>query len=108
MPWTKVQADEAGRPGTFGATGEKHRGLSYREAIREAQAQALERDARVFLIGEGIDDPGGVFGTTVGLKEQFGLDRVLDSPIAENGMTGVAIGAAMTGMRPVFIHMRVD
>lgn len=107
MPWTKVQADEAGRPGIFGAVSGARRELSYRDAIREALAQALERDARVFLIGEGIDDPGGVFGTTVGLKERYG-DRVMDMPIAENAMTGVANGAAMTGMRPVMIHMRVD
>jgi pyruvate/2-oxoglutarate/acetoin dehydrogenase E1 component len=84
------------------------RELSYREAIREALWQALERDDRVFLIGEGIDDPGGVFGTTAGLRDRFGPERVMDSPIAENGMTGVSIGAAITGMRPVFIHMRVD
>src|SRR5512139_1566403 len=108
MPWTKIQADEAGRPGTFGSPDAAQRELSYRDAIREAHVQALERDPRVFLIGEGIDDPGGVFGTTVGLAERFGRDRVMDIPIAENAMTGVAAGAAMTGMRPVFIHMRVD
>jgi len=108
MPWTKIQADEAGRPGIFGAPSGSVRELTYRDAIREALAQALERDKRVFLIGEGIDDPGGVFGTTVGLKDRFGGDRVMDMPIAENGLTGVANGAAMTGMHPVMIHMRVD
>ena len=108
MPWTKIQADEAGRPGIFGNTGTATRELTYRDAIREALAQALERDERVFLMGEGIDDPGGVFGTTLGLAGRFGTGRVMDVPIAENAMTGVAIGAAMTGMRPVFIHMRVD
>jgi len=108
MPWTKVQADEAGRPGIFGAETSQLRELSYRDAIREALLQALDRDKNVFLIGEGIDDPGGVFGTTVGLVDKYGRDRVMDSPIAENAMTGVAAGAAMTGMRPVFIHMRVD
>lgn len=108
MPWTKIQADEAGRPGIFGSAASNTRELSYRDAIREALAQALERDPRVFLIGEGIDDPGGVFGTTAGLMERFGRDRVMDMPIAENGLTGVANGAAMTGMHPVLIHMRVD
>lgn len=108
MPWTKIQADEAGRPGIFGAAAGATRELSYRDAIREALSQALERDKRVFLIGEGIDDPGGVFGTTVGLKDKFGRDRVMDMPIAENGLTGVVNGAAMTGMHPVLIHMRVD
>lgn len=108
MPWTKIQADEAGRPGIFGAEKSTSRELSYRDAIKEGLQQALERDAKVFLIGEGIDDPGGVFGTTVGLAQRFGKDRVMDSPIAENAMTGIAAGAAMTGMKPVFIHMRVD
>src|SRR5512138_3820324 len=108
MPWTKIQADEAGRPGIFGAPAGTMRELTYRDAIREALSQALERDQRVFLIGEGIDDPGGVFGTTVGLVDRFGRDRVMDMPIAENGLTGIASGAAMTGMKPVLIHMRVD
>ncbi len=109
MPWTKIQADDSRRPEIFGAGGGVgQRELSYRDAIREAQAQALERDPRVFLIGEGIDDPGGVFGSTLGLAEQFGRERVMDMPIAENGLTGVVSGAAMTGMKPVLIHMRVD
>lgn len=108
MPWTKIQADDPNRPKVFGSEDHPLREITYREAIREALAQALEIDKRVFLIGEGIDDPGGVFGTTIGLKERFGPDRVMDIPIAENGMTGVTIGAAMAGMRPVFIHMRID
>lgn len=108
MPWTKIQADESRHPVVFGAEGSSLRQLSYRDAIREALSQALDMDERVFLIGEGIDDPGGVFGTTVGLVDRYGRQRVMDSAIAENGMTGVAIGAAMSGMRPVFIHMRVD
>lgn len=108
MPWTKIQADDSRKQVAFDRSGGALREISYRDAIKEALTQALETDPRVFLIGEGIDDPGGVFGTTLGLKDVFGAERVMDSPIAENGMTGVAIGAAMTGMRPVFIHMRVD
>lgn len=108
MPWTKIQADDSRRAVRFGGGERPARELSYREAIREALWQALETDRSVFLIGQGIDDPGGVFGTTAGLRDKFGPERVLDCPIAENGMTGVAIGAAITGMRPVFIHMRVD
>ena len=109
MPWTKLQADDVrGREMfTSSATGGQ-RELSYRDALREAQDQALERDPRVFLIGEGIDDPGGVFGSTAGLVEKYGRGRVMDMPLAENGLTGIAAGAAMTGMRPVLIHMRVD
>ncbi|MDF1552810.1 MAG: transketolase C-terminal domain-containing protein [Deferrisomatales bacterium] len=84
------------------------REITYREAIREALGQALELDRRVFLMGEGIDDVGGVYGSTLGLAKRFGPERVMDTPIAENGMTGVAVGAALAGMRPVFIHMRAD
>ncbi|TAN42100.1 MAG: alpha-ketoacid dehydrogenase subunit beta [Nitrospirae bacterium] len=108
MPWTKLQADDSRSEVVFHQARLSQREITYREAIKEALTQALEMDPNVFLIGEGIDDPGGVFGTTVGLKEKFGKDRVMDSPIAENGMTGIAMGAAITGMRPVFIHMRVD
>jgi pyruvate/2-oxoglutarate/acetoin dehydrogenase E1 component len=108
MPWTKIQADDSRKMVSFGHAGDDLRELSYRDAIREALSQALETDPSVFLIGEGIDDPGGVFGTTIGLKEKYGADRVMDSPIAENGMTGIAMGTALAGMRPVFIHMRVD
>ena len=68
----------------------------------------MEKDERVFILGEGVDDPGGLFGSTSGLHKKFGKGRVMDIPIAENGMTGVAIGAAMAGMRPIFVHMRMD
>jgi acetoin:2,6-dichlorophenolindophenol oxidoreductase subunit beta len=105
MPWTKVLIDKADFDDTLGKQG--LRGLSYRDALREAQRQLLESDPSVFLIGEGIDDPGGVFGSTTGLHTRF-PGRVLDMPIAENGLTGIAVGAALTGMRPIFIHMRVD
>lgn len=108
MPWTKLLADDVARPDIFRKGDHSHREISYREAIREALTQALEMDRNVFLLGEGVDDPGGIFGTTLGLKERFGAERIMDLPIAENGMTGVAIGAAIAGMRPVFIHMRVD
>lgn len=107
MPWTTVQADKRPPAEPFGSNG-KEREISYRSAIREALDQALSLDPRVFLIGEGIDDPGGVFGTTAGLATAYGPKRVMDMPLAENGLTGVAAGAAMTGMRPVLIHMRVD
>jgi pyruvate dehydrogenase E1 component beta subunit len=105
MPWTKVLIDKADFEDTLGKQG--LRGLSYRDALREAQQQLLESDPSVFLIGEGIDDPGGVFGSTTDLHKQF-PGRVLDMPIAENGLTGIAMGAALAGMRPIFIHMRVD
>lgn len=107
MPWTRIEQQYHGLLPTAPGLPRASRILSYQEAIREALTQALEADPAVFLLGEGIDDPGGVFGTTSGLKARFGA-RVLDTPIAENGMTGVALGAALAGMRPVAIHMRVD
>ena len=106
MPWTKAYFDEPDVEHTLAEQG--LRALSFRDAIREALSQALETDPRVFVLGQGVDDPGGIFGTTLGLKEQFGAGRVMDIPIAENGLTGVAIGAAVAGMRPVFVHMRMD
>lgn len=84
------------------------RNLSYRNALLEAQRQLLRTRPEVYLLGEGIDDPGGVFGSTLGLAAEFGPERVIDTPIAENGLTGIAAGSAMCGMRPVFIHMRMD
>ena len=84
------------------------RELTYAEAIREGFATALERDPRVFLMGLGVPDPKGFFGTTTDLQKQFGSDRVMDMPCAENGMTGVTLGAALNGMRPVISHQRLD
>lgn len=82
--------------------------LSQGEAIREALWQAMEADSRVILLGEGVPDPKTIFGTTRGLQEHFGHQRVFDMPLAENGMTGIAIGAALAGMRPVMVHQRID
>ncbi len=78
------------------------------EGIRDALDIALEKNASVFLIGEGVADPKGIFGTTTGLIDKYGPQRVVETPIAENGFTGVAIGAAMMGQRPVVIHQRVE
>ncbi len=84
------------------------RELRFTEAVHEALDLALERDPRVYVFGLGVPDPKGIFGTTLGLVERHGTDRVLDMPTAENGMTGVAIGTALAGMRPVMIHQRID
>ncbi|MEI8176346.1 MAG: alpha-ketoacid dehydrogenase subunit beta, partial [Candidatus Omnitrophota bacterium] len=82
--------------------------ITYREALREALHTALTEDPTVFIFGEGVDDPAGVFGTTTGLQKEFGKKRVFDTPICENTLTGVALGAALAGMRPVLVHMRTD
>ena len=78
------------------------RELSYAQAIHEALAIALEADPRVFLMGEDIGVYGGAFQVTGDLVQRFGEDRVMDTPISELGGAGVAVGAALTGMRPVF------
>jgi len=82
--------------------------IAYPKAVNEALDLALGRDARVFVLGQGVDDPSAMFGTTRGLKEKYGGDRVFDTPVAEESMMGVSAGAAMNGMRPVFMHNRPD
>jgi len=74
---------------------------TYLEAITHALAQEMERDERVMLMGEDIGTFGGAFKVTYGLGERFGAERVRDTPIAEAGIVGTAVGAAITGMRPV-------
>lgn len=75
--------------------------LEYVEAIRLGMKEEMERDQNVFVLGEDVGVKGGVYTTTKGLYETFGADRVLDTPLAESAIAGVAIGAAMYGMRPI-------
>jgi pyruvate dehydrogenase E1 component beta subunit len=75
--------------------------ITYRDALRSAMAEEMERDDRVVLLGEDIGVYGGTHLVTNGLIDQFGPGRVIDTPIAENGFTGAAIGMAMAGMRPI-------
>jgi pyruvate/2-oxoglutarate/acetoin dehydrogenase E1 component len=82
--------------------------LTYPEAIREATEQEMEHDPSVIVLGQGVDDPKAILGTTKGLVDKFGPGRVFDTPLAEDGMTGVAIGAALAGLRPIHIHIRMD
>jgi len=84
------------------------REVTFCQAIHEALTQAMEKDENVFLMGEGVDDPRAIFGSTRGLREKFGKERVFDLPLSENGMTGVMIGAALAGMRPIMTHQRLD
>jgi len=84
------------------------RELTYAEAIREALRQEMRRDERVFLLGEDLGVYGGAFGVTYGLFEEFGEERVRDTPISEAAIAGAAIGAALTGMRPVAEIMFMD
>jgi acetoin:2,6-dichlorophenolindophenol oxidoreductase subunit beta len=85
-----------------------NRKLSYSMAIHEAQVTCMSNDDNVVVIGEGVPDPKGIFGTTSGLLDKFGEDRVFDMPLSENGLTGICIGAAIMGLRPVMVHQRID
>jgi pyruvate dehydrogenase E1 component beta subunit len=77
------------------------RELTMAEAVREAIAEEMRRDPRVFVIGEDVAEAGTPFKVLSGLASEFGVQRVIDTPISEPGFTGIAVGAAMTGMRPV-------
>ena len=84
------------------------RELTYAQAIHEALDLCLAKDPSVYLMGLGVPDPKGIFGTTLGLQKKYGAKRVMDMPTAENGMTGIALGSALVGMRPVMVHQRID
>lgn len=75
--------------------------MSVRDAINEAMSEEMRRDENVFLMGEDVGVFGGDFGTSVGMLEEFGKERVRDTPISENAISGAAVGAAMTGLRPI-------
>lgn len=82
--------------------------IRYVDALREAFLQEMERDSKVFLFGLDVDDHKGIQGSTLGLQEKFGKERVFCTPLSEDAMTGVAIGAAMAGYRPIHVHIRMD
>ncbi len=84
------------------------REITYLEAIREAMTQEMERDSRVFMIGEDIGEYGGAFQVSHGMLEKFGPERILDTPITELALTGAATGAALIGMRPIAEIMFMD
>jgi len=84
------------------------RRISYAQSINETFHQLLESDKRVFLIGQGVTSPWYVGSTTVGLLDRFGPQRIIDTPVSENSITGVAVGAALAAMRPVIVHPRMD
>lgn len=84
------------------------RSLTYAQAIREAHAQLLASDPRVFVLGQGLWSPWYAGTSLQNLEKEFGRDRLLDSPVSENATTGAAIGAAIAGMRPIVFHPRMD
>lgn len=81
---------------------------SYADALKQGLSQAMELDEKVIVIGQLVDYAPGVFGSTTGLGERFGTERVRDFPVAESAMTALGIGAAIAGMRPVLVHHRLD
>jgi pyruvate dehydrogenase E1 component beta subunit len=86
----------------------KTREITYQEALREALIQEMKRDKNVLAYGIGIPDTNAIFGSTKGLQEMFGNERVFDTPIAEDSMTGAGLGMAINGLRPVHHHIRID
>ena len=86
----------------------KSRLLKYSEAIKEAINLCMGEDHNVYIIGLGLTDVKGIFGTTIGLLEKYGPDRVMDMPVSENAVTGILIGSCIIGMRPIMTHQRID
>src|SRR5215207_6128987 len=84
------------------------RTLTYIDAVREATDQQMARDGSVVIFGLDVDDPKAIQGTTRGLLEKYGPERVFGTPLSEDAMTGVAIGAALAGLRPIHVHIRMD
>jgi len=85
-----------------------NRPLTYAKAINEALEQAMQLCDDVVVLGQLVDYPSGIFGTTTGLVDKFGPNRVQDFPVSENLMTATAMGASLTGLRPVIVHQRLD
>lgn len=81
---------------------------TYTKAINEAFDVCMQKYDNMFIIGEGVPDPNAIFGSTKGLKEKYGIERIRDMPLSENALTGVCVGAALNGMKPVLTHQRVD
>ncbi len=86
----------------------KMRNITYRDAVREALIEALERDPRVFLMGEDVGRYGGAYACSKGLLEKFGEERIRDTPLSESGFVGAGIGAALGGMRPIVEIMTIN
>src|SRR5205814_4539888 len=81
------------------------RQATYREALRESMSQEMRRDPRLFLLGEEVAQYNGAYKISQGMLEEFGASRIIDAPISENGFAGLAVGAAMYGLRPIIEFM---
>lgn len=103
MRKTEPRAGKVARP--VGATTTR---LNFGQAINAATRQAMELDPTVFVYGLGVDSKTGIFGSTAGLVDRFGKQRVFDTPVSEQALTALAGGAALSGLRPVLVHQRFD
>lgn len=103
MPWTEKLLKQS----TTDSAHSKSQ-TTYTAALNEALSIALDTDKNVFVLGQGVDDPSGMFGVTKDLHLKHGRDRVFDTPLSEDAITGICTGAAMAGMRPVYFHNRPD
>src|SRR5437879_4002605 len=92
----------------LGGEGAVERTLSYVDAVREAADQEMARDPSVIVFGLDVDDPKAIQGTTRGLLQKYGPERVFGTPLSEDAMTGAAIGMALAGLRPIHVHIRMD
>jgi pyruvate/2-oxoglutarate/acetoin dehydrogenase E1 component len=99
-------ASSAVRPGGRAVPGERR--LSYVEAVREAADLEMAHDSAVIVFGLDVDDPKAIQGTTRGLVEKYGPERVFGTPLSEDAMTGIAVGMALAGLRPIHVHIRMD
>ena len=82
--------------------------ITLAESIKEALVLSMKKDENILLVGLGVDDPKGIFGTTKGIDKIFKKKKVFDFPTAENAMTGISIGASLVGIKPVIVHQRVE
>jgi pyruvate dehydrogenase E1 component beta subunit len=82
--------------------------VTYRDALLTTMRGALERKPEALILGQGVDDHKGTFGSTIHLAKEFGADRVMDAPLAEEATTGIAVGAALNGCYPIHVHIRAD
>jgi pyruvate dehydrogenase E1 component beta subunit len=98
----------SGKPTVAPAADPGSRSLTYREALREGIAEAMRSDERVFLMGEDVGRYGGCFGVSLGLLEEFGPERIRDTPLSESAFVGAGIGSALAGMRPIVEIMTVN
>ncbi len=105
MPWSEKYIKSLP---TFNEDKKNDRNLSYIEAINEALKLAMDFDKNVFVLGQGVNDPKPFFGITKDLLKLFGNERIFDTPLSEESMTGICVGAAMHGSRPVYLHNRPD